>query len=204
MGSLNPQIFQPEWFARNELIRPVEAGAATIEAVTPEITIFHAEWFDLQVTRDKFQITALEARFDQLLRDLVLGTFTLLRHTPITAVGLNRALQFHWDGAAAWHAFGDALAPKDMWLKVMDGEPKPGLLALTVQGSPKGRPQARLQIRVQPIAEYGVLISTNEHFPTAAAQDATTAMDVVSKYWTDAQTYSQESARALIEACPNA
>src|SRR5687767_7777928 len=111
LGSLNPQIFQPEWFARMELIRPIEAEAARIEAVTSEVTVFHADWFHLQVTRDRFGVTASDGRFEQPLRDLVLGTFTLLRHTPVTAIGLNRLMQFHWTEAEPWHRFGDTFAP---------------------------------------------------------------------------------------------
>ena len=47
LGSFNPAIFHPIWFARQGLIRDAEAEAAEIQVVSPEVTLVKPEWFTL-------------------------------------------------------------------------------------------------------------------------------------------------------------
>ena len=139
IGSFNPAIFHPIWFKANGLIKPEEADKAKLEITTPMISIFQVEWFRLQVETQKFAIQTESETHLELLSDLVIGTFSLLEHTPVSAIGLNRMMHFKMDSGRSWHAFGDKIAPKDVWEGVLE---EPGLVSLTMQG-PRQTPTQR-------------------------------------------------------------
>lgn len=94
LGSFNPTIFQPAWFASEGLIARDLSDAAEVGIVHRQIVAFTAGWFDISVTDDRFSVTSLTAPSYDLLRDLVLGTFRLLRYTPLRAMGLNKDVHY--------------------------------------------------------------------------------------------------------------
>jgi hypothetical protein len=87
LGSFNPQIFQPAWFAAEELLRKEEAEAAEVAIIHRDIVSFSTSWMQLQVQLDRFMVSTADSAFYEPLRDLVLGTFQLLRHTPVQKMG---------------------------------------------------------------------------------------------------------------------
>jgi hypothetical protein len=119
LGSFNPAIFHPTWFKANGLIKPEEAESAKLEVTHPIISNFSVEWFRLQVEPGKFDVQTNDEAHFELLSDLVTGTFSLLEHTPVRAMGMNRMMHFKMDSKEAWHAFGDKIAPKDVWQGIM-------------------------------------------------------------------------------------
>src|SRR4051794_20894265 len=127
VGKFNPSIFQPAWLAANKLIREGEAEAANIEVIHREVCVFTTDWLNLQVTQTRFAATAVDAVHQGELRDLVLGMFTLLEHTPFDKMGMNRDMHFKMDSREKWHAFGDLLAPKECWTPIMG---QPGLRSM--------------------------------------------------------------------------
>ena len=167
-GSFNPTIFQPAWFGAHDIIRPEEAENAKVEVVHPEICSFAAEWLRIQVTTVRFLAESDDGAHHDFLPDLVTKVFTLLEHTPVTALGINRMMHFQVSDEERWHAIGDFLAPKDFWKEEMEG--RPGLLSLSVQGS---RNDNQLQVKVEPSTRVkpGVYIQINEHYPSSG-QDA--------------------------------
>jgi len=88
-GDMNPTIFHPLWFAKEGLLSEIEAKEAKVKLIHPDISAFLTEWLEVQVTREKFIVkTRMDAYFEPL-RDLAVGTFSLLAHTPLRAVGVN-------------------------------------------------------------------------------------------------------------------
>ena len=49
VGSFNPRIFRPDWFARTGLVTEAEAGAANVEIIHPEITLLRMDWLRIRV-----------------------------------------------------------------------------------------------------------------------------------------------------------
>lgn len=45
VGSFNPSIFHPQWFARQGLLSPAEADAAELKVQVPQICQFETERF---------------------------------------------------------------------------------------------------------------------------------------------------------------
>lgn len=165
VGDFNPKIFQPVWFAAQEppLIPKLEAEAATIEIIHADVAIFNVEWFRLQVTRDRFHIsTPQESRYE-FLRDLVLGTFQLLQHTPVSAMGINKDAHWRVESEEVWHEFGHRFAPKDIWDGVLE---KPGLMSLTVQGVRTDGREGSVNVKVEPSRQIhpGILFNVNDHY----------------------------------------
>src|SRR5688572_25224037 len=87
IGAFNPPIFHPQWLASEELVRPGDAEEARIELIHPEVTVFATDWFNCQVTRDRFSMATERESHYEPLRDLVASVFSLLRHTPTRTCG---------------------------------------------------------------------------------------------------------------------
>ena len=49
VGSFNPRIFRPDWFARTGPVTEAEAGAANVEIIHPEITLLRMDWLRIRV-----------------------------------------------------------------------------------------------------------------------------------------------------------
>lgn len=160
LGSFNPAIFQPSWLAQKGLLRASEAESATIEVIHPEVASFRTEWLTVSVTRNKFLALTSAATHHAPLRDLVLGTFELLEHTPVTALGLNRALQYRLGSHEARDQLGDQLMPKSPWNGALD---QPKLRTLTAEGRRDDGLAGKLNVRIEPAASYvdGVFFEFN-------------------------------------------
>jgi hypothetical protein len=89
LGSFNPSIFQPQWFARQQLLPSAEADTAEVKVLVPQVCHFEIERFIVQVTNDRFAAASKANTNSAPLRDLVIGTFFILEHTPVTAIGLK-------------------------------------------------------------------------------------------------------------------
>jgi hypothetical protein len=90
LGSFNPRIFRPDWFARTGLVTEAEAGAADVEIIHPEITLLRMDWLRIRVEPGRFIATTEEAPFIRLA-DLVVRTFReYLNRTPAGKLGINR------------------------------------------------------------------------------------------------------------------
>jgi hypothetical protein len=129
LGDFNPKIYQPAWFASEGLIRPSEADNAKIQIVHADLAIFSTDWFVLQVARDRFSATIKALAYRAHLRDLVLGTFHKLLHTPLMQMGINCATRVRFKSDDDWHAFGHFLVPKCPWKGILS---TPGMRAVHV------------------------------------------------------------------------
>ncbi len=89
LGNFNPKIFQPIWFSTEELLQKQEAEKANIEIIHPDVTIFSLDWLRVTVTPERFSAETTQESYYEAVRDLIIGTFSLLRHTPITKMGIN-------------------------------------------------------------------------------------------------------------------
>jgi hypothetical protein len=63
VGSFNPRIFRPDWFARVGLVTEAEAGAANVEIIHPEITVLWMDRLRLRVEPGRLIATTEEAPF---------------------------------------------------------------------------------------------------------------------------------------------
>lgn len=204
LGSFNPAIFHPLWFSKSGLMREEESGKANVVIIHRDAAIFTTEWLKLQVTSDRFAIETFDPTLHNSLRDLMLGTFRLLEHTPILAFGLNRMMNFRASDEGYWHAIGDRLVPKRTWAPFFK---RPGLRTLVIEGERPGCDADRLQVKVAPLEQshHGVAIHVNEHYnlltdkyPTPLDRSLKLATALQSA-WDPFRAYAESASRMVFE-----
>src|SRR6266849_1295094 len=106
LGSFNPLIFQPAWFAQHDFIsaEQAEGEALTLEVMVNDVVAFTADWLQVQVLTDRFTAATSNGAHFEELRDLVVAVFSILRHTPIHSMGVNRVSHFLMGSEDEWNA----------------------------------------------------------------------------------------------------
>lgn len=163
VGSFNPQIFQPAWFASQNLLKKEEAEGAKIEFINRELVIFSTGWLRIEVIPERVVFATAQAQAFEWLRDLAIGTFRVLPHTPIDMLGINLDTHFRVETEEEWHAIGHRLAPKEIWKDLLKD---PGMAGLTMRGRRPDEHKGALNVRVEPSGKIkpGVFINVNDHY----------------------------------------
>ncbi len=163
LGDFNPKIFQPAWFVAQKLIAEKEADTADIKVINADIVIFTMEWLRVQVSRERFQLSTIQEPYYEMLRDVLLGTFSILEHTPVHSMGINLEYHYRMPSLESWHNLGHKLTPKEPWKDIID---TPGLLRVAMQGKRNNQYPGLLNVSVAPSTKVnpGVFISVNDHY----------------------------------------
>lgn len=201
IGDFNPKIFQPAWFAAQELIRNEEAEDAKIDIIHSAFVSFSLEWLRMDVHQNRFFAATHQKPFYNPLRDLVVGTFRILTHTPVRMLGINCDFHFPIGSEQDWHAVGDRLAPKEMWRGILE---KPGMKSLSMEGHRPNQFIGKITVKVEPSQkiEYGVYININDHYEI---KDQETSMgceeiiDILESSWDESIAGSEEIAKRILE-----
>jgi len=200
LGNFNPSIFQPAWLGQQGIIRPIEGEEANVQIIAPQVTSFSVDWLTLQVTQDRFTAATVDSAHFEVLRDLVVAIFTILEHTPLKQMGINRDMHYRMPNEASWHAVGNTLAPKEKWESLLQN---PGLATLSVRGVRSNSTSRFVMVTVQPSQRIqpGVYIATNEHFETDADGKGSTEqlINTLKTSWDSAQKYSKDLAETLLD-----
>jgi hypothetical protein len=203
VGDFNPKIFQPAWFGAQELIQSAEVESAKIDIVHSEVVIFTLDWLRLEITRDRFSAGTQQEPFEEVVRDLVVGTFRTLRHTPLRMLGINQEAHFRLDSEDRWHAIGHALAPKAIfWEGLID---KPGTASLTVTGPRPDGIKGQVSVTVEPsrIFHPGLYIRVNDHFDCGGGSEyapgADKIIDILESCWVESRKRSSNIFEHLME-----
>jgi hypothetical protein len=196
LGDFNPKIFQPAWFSSQSLIREKEYETADIRVVHNEIVDFGLGWCQVQVTRDRFVAQSDQEPYEAV-RDLVLGAFKLLSHTPVTKMGINTEAHFRVESEKAWHVFGHLLTPKEIWNEILSS---PGMRSITIEESRRrdGR-NGYIRVTVEPSVRVipGVFFTVNDHYE--AGRDLPGCAEMISLL-EEALTPSCERSEEIIQS----
>jgi hypothetical protein len=176
LGTFNPQIFQPEWYARQNLIGVEQAEKASIEFINPDISVFSIGWMRLEITRDRASFGTNQAQHFELLRDLVGSTFKILQHTPLSRFGINWVCHFRMPDIESWHKIGHKLAPKEPWAEVLQD---PGMRDVMMEAKRPDKYAGKIYVTVQPslIVQPGVYVMINDDFELGVEKGVETAPD---------------------------
>ncbi len=195
LGDFNPKIFQPAWFAAEGLLQKQETDRAKIEVLHHEISIFELDWLRLQVTRERFAIETTQEPYYEPLRDLALGTFDLLRHTPIGKLGINVNLHFRMKSEEEWHDFGDQVAPKEIWNNILE---KPGLFSLIMEGNhSRDGIKGCMRVKIEPSKKIhpGIYFNINDHYEVDNIESVIGSdeiIEILKKTWSGSLKRSKE------------
>jgi hypothetical protein len=200
IGDFNPIIFQPVWFAAEKLITDTEAKEATDLFFSSQVANFRLPWAAFNIAQDHFSASTTRESHFEPLRDLVIGTFKLLKHTPIRKLGINVEQHYQYEDLEKWNNFGHKLAPKEIWENFMDD---PGLLSITMtdktpRKSPPGitRVDVQSSFRVKP----GIYFGINNHYEceSSAPVGASEAVRIIESNFQNALENSKKIIETLI------
>jgi hypothetical protein len=209
LGSFNPAIFHPRWFAANQLIRIEEADEAKVEFISPNYTTFEVGHFKFQVIQERLSIETSDSSTITPLKDLCVGTFAILEHTPIRAFGLNSNQHFSADSVDEWHHIGHYLTPKESWQKLMSN---PGMESIAIRGRRESSAAQRVTIRIEPSTQCtnGVFVNINQHYELKSAEklleggSSRDFLDALTKDWDGFLEYRSQAARTILTDALNA
>ncbi len=159
--------------------------------VTRQLTSFGCDWFQLQVTDDRLVLQTSNPAHSRPLRDLAIGIFAILEHTPLRMMGLNRSLHYRMESEERWHAFGHYLAPKKAWQGLF--ESPPGLRSLTIEAKRSGCEALFVKVNVMPSVKIqpGVYFQTNEHYAfDASTENARRFVGIIKSSWDEAMAFA--------------
>jgi hypothetical protein len=199
-GSFNPRIFEPAWFSSEGLVPVEEANAAEVQLIDRDFCHLNFGWISLVVTEDRFQAESTPGTVnDNQIRDLLIGVFRLLPHTPVKQGSIHHRWQIELDGEEAWHAVGHALAPKEPWNGILE---EPGLFDFAMQGVRPDDLEGAVKIRVQPsrAVENGIFLNVNDEFvpPDPSDQDRPMA-DIIEGLWPEADKRAMQIRDELLD-----
>lgn len=189
-GSFNPGIFHPEWFRRQEILRPQETEDASINAITPDVADISFLDMHLQVLTDRFSLKTEDISRGPQMQDIATAVMQTLYHTPVKACGLNHWAHYRVQDENYWHRIGDALAPKEkIWKPLF---PEPGMGSLTIKAPRRGDFPGEVNVTVQPSNRFfpGIFLTSNTHYPVAQtdaeAQLSDQALEFLKHEWNSA------------------
>jgi hypothetical protein len=179
VGDFNPAIFTPDWLEKTALIGGGDADAARESKsllVSHQVSNLETKWFALQVTENRLSLTSKDV-VSPAFKDLAVGIFQLVPHTPIAAVGMNFLGHYKLAGDDDYHRVGDMLAPKDIW-KALYPDEMQGLQVLTIRvqrgtrAEPlKSRDEKRISVQPSERVKCGVFLSYNDHHAVGTSDD---------------------------------
>ena len=89
LGSFNPVIITPFWLSGKSLIRESDATSAEVNIIHNEVVEFDLGWASFEITQNRFSVKCTKEPFFEIVIDLVVGIFTILKETPINSFGFN-------------------------------------------------------------------------------------------------------------------
>ncbi|MBW1649390.1 MAG: hypothetical protein JRJ44_01690 [Deltaproteobacteria bacterium] len=204
IGSFNPAIFSPAWFASKKLIGETESEGSDVKVIHPDITMFELPWFRFYTTRDHFSVLSEQEVYFSSVFDLAVGTFQLLEHTPIQAMGINREFHIQCDSEKEWHDFGHLLAPQSPWEGILKKESALKKIEICEKYSPENPLDGKLTVIVQPSnrVRFGVFFSINDHYSIDAQEKASGSKKIISrlqKKWKESNEKSETIVSAIID-----
>lgn len=202
VGDFNPKIFQPAWFVAHGLIGEKEAEVAEIQIISSDVIFYTMDWLRVQITRDRFQIDTAQEPYYEVMRDLVLGTFALLEHTPIHSMGINLDHHYRMSSEKAWHDFGDLLAPKSPWTDLLN---RPGLRTMVMEGLRRDEYAGLVRITIAPSTKVtpGVYFGINDHFEVNDIKKAigcNEIMNTLKNTWEATLSFAKAAPKEIMES----
>ncbi len=181
--------------------------AATIQIVHPQAAIFSTDWFFLQVVNERFVVASADPAKTLPLKDLAIGTFKILEHTPIRAFGLNRGMYFPTLSEEVRQALDDYYAPKATWNEIMSN---PGLRSLRITGKRDNCEADQIETRIDFSSgdHPGVSIHINQHYEIDKGEAGISQQDNMARFlemlhrsWEDFLAYSEQAASQILGDC---
>ncbi|MGW3935926.1 hypothetical protein [Streptomyces phaeochromogenes] len=183
LGEFDPLLVTPRWLRQVNLI-----GAEDYESFEPELisskgSVVNFGSIQLKVLPGTLEVNTESASDVEAARDLAAGILLSGGTPSISAMGINRTVHFSAP-FEAWHAIGDALAPKEVWNGVLH---LPGMRSVGLMGARDDGYSGSVNVTVQPSAAVrpGVFVSINDHYTLTHAESFTQRFEPMPAEQTD-------------------
>ncbi len=199
IGNFNPAIFHPSWFSANGLIGQQEADKAQTRMVHPDVAIFTINWLEVNVVRQKFQIATSQEAYFEPLRDLVLGIFELLSHTPLRQMGVNMNFHFGLESDRKLRLLCNRFAPEKNRQSVL---PNTGMASLVVRSYREDKFPGFVGVKIEPsgIVRPGIYIEVNDHYDLTNVNKVSLSSPTVSDILTNSWNKSLIRSRTIADS----
>ena len=199
LGNFNPPIFSPSWLRYKNLIREEEFKSSKTEIITPHISKFSLDWLNVEVTNTRCQFKTIDGTRFELLRDLVVNTFKILKETPMSAFGINKISDFQVT-IEDYDKAGDILTPFKNWDDIFTD---PRLLRVEmIQESREDDEKGSRRIRVMPsvlVKPYGIRIDVNSHFEVNDYNSMDEKLKILIEKWEDELSKASHYSEAILK-----
>lgn len=200
-GAFNPLIVQPDWLLAQGLIDQKDRETVLDSKemmVTPEFVAARFPWLVIEVARDSVYLsTTRESETPDRVRQLAIGMFSSLPHTPITSI--NVMYNWHLDvDPDRWAELIDAVAPPTRFAELL------GQVEFDTLRQQATYEDHRAAITLQPsrLDGYVAFLQVDSEWPVPEdlAQNAEHALFLLDRYWDDVRSNAQNVRDALFEA----
>lgn len=196
VGAFNPLILSAQWFADNDVVSTgeLEQLLRSGKSISSrDFALLGFRTFQVQAEPDRVQFALTEeAETPLLLADVVVNTFTLLSHTPVSAIGLNHTAHRVVEPARRDHLL-DQLAPRAPLEGVLNDLQ---LQTLTWSGQREDDYAGRVALTVEPSRRIeGLFFGVNDHYDLGESGTGVRAAELIGSQW----QASLERADALFE-----
>lgn len=197
-GSFNPEILTPSWFENEGLLSAVDTETLKSVHLEPADIYIEGSDFAIEINREQFRLlTASEAK-QNTYRDLVIGIFYLLRHTPLEDLRVTR--YEHFGAGSSNHnvpvevVHWESLIPD--WGEVLT---RPQLVSFSVRvAGPQG---ATTVVTIEPsaISNAQVFISCSYEYGLGSGDSPSDALQAILKdRWDDVLSHADETSTKLL------
>ncbi len=150
----------------------------------------------MEISQERFVIRTMYETHIDAMRDIVIGSFRLLRYTPIKFMGINKLVHIMMDSDESWNDFGHRLVPKDLWQGILKN---PGTRSLAVQGERIDKLKGYLLVTIQPsTTQLGIDVSINDHYEVDKI-DTTMGCDEIINILEEKWPFSIKTANDIID-----
>lgn len=166
IGDFTPVLFQPYWLQSKNIIGELAAKTAKVDIISNEFSQFHIEgWLDFTVTRNKMQLKTRQNPYFQTMKDIVIQILSLIKNTPVIAIGLNYMYYLGLQNKRNYYKIGDQLASLSRWDNLLK---RPTLGNMIIRGDIDEN-RCITQIDIHPSEEeikidFGIAAHINNHF----------------------------------------
>jgi len=195
VGKFTPSILHPSWFSNAGLIRKNQTDAAKISIFSYEIVKYSIEWLDFTAQLNRITLTTTQEAYFEPLRDLVLGTFSILDQTPIQMLGINYQMHFIPSSTLHWDDTEKKLRPPQSELTKLPLSRLESIKLSSVR--PYNSYPGVFNFVAEPSAIFpdGIYISSNDHYEVRPFEDTMGShkiLDLIDSEWQNSTKFLAE------------
>lgn len=193
LGSFNPSIFHPAWFAKNEVISQEHAESSDVSVIHNEVaSMTLGNQIRVTCEANRFQVEVSKAP-EIILLDLVSKVFgDLLPHSRVPSFGINKSVHFRASSSEKRTEIGRMFAPTEPWgdfgarIQSSEGEQVGGLMSLRMReikndDETTGSLEARIEPSPALDKKSGIFVAVNRHFDLRDYKEGSGAIQAIRK-----------------------